>query len=276
MKKYLSLFLCICILCGLSAVAFASEYTDDEWKALYGIPEPQLEDYEDSREYSAAWYAWHTGYVDFIASTQADQKEEAQPPVRIESQKSIESAGAKNGNTSQTLADDTQDKYPVGSYVDAAGVVWSPDGIRLSANAAPDTVLAADQAQSVAPPSEAAFDLAYLPAAEDSDTLAVIASMVSDIAADEPVWYLEDLRPTEAPAEILDGLKSLVTSIFGEYTPVTTTTVVTETVGNETRQYLVEAVAPGAAGVDYEWLASVFLFGILLFCLMKLLGGVLK
>ena len=41
-------------------------------------------------------------------------------------------------------------------------------------------------------------------------------------------------------------------------------------------QYLVETVASGAAGVDYEWLAGVFLFGILLFCLMKLLGGVLK
>ena len=164
----------------------------------------------------------------------------------------------------------------MGSYVDAAGVVWSPDGIRLSANAAPDTVLAADQAQSVVPPSEAALDLAYLPAAEDSDTLAVIAGMVSDIAEDEPVWYLDDLRSADAPETVMEGLKSLVTSIFGEYTPVTTTTVVTETVGSETHQYLVEAVAPGAAGVDYEWLASVFLFGILLFCFMKLLGGVLK
>ena len=46
--------------------------------------------------------------------------------------------------------------------------------------------------------------------------------------------------------------------------------------GENVNQYLVETVAPGAAGVDYEWLAGVFLFGILLFCLMKLLGGVLK
>ena len=90
------------------------------------------------------------------------------------------------------------------------------------------------------------------------------------------MWYLEDLRPSDAPVEVLDGLKSLVTSIFGEYTPVTTTSIVTETVGNDTCQYLVETVASGAAGVDYEWLAGVFLFGILLFCLMKLLGGVLK
>ena len=87
---------------------------------------------------------------------------------------------------------------------------------------------------------------------------------------------MEDLRPEESRAEVLDGLKALISSIFGEYTPITTTSVITETVGNDTHQYLVETVASGAAGVDYEWLAGVFLFGILLFCLMKLLGGVLK
>ena len=67
-----------------------------------------------------------------------------------------------------------------------------------------------------------------------------------------------------------------MTSIFGEYTPVTTTSVVSQTVGNDTHQYLVETVAPGAAGVDYEWIAGVLLFAIMLFCLMKLVGGVLK
>ncbi len=55
-----------------------------------------------------------------------------------------------------------------------------------------------------------------------------------------------------------------------------TTAAVTETVGNETTTTLIDTVADGAAGVDYEWCAGVFLFGILLFCLMKLLGGVLK
>lgn len=118
-----------------------------------------------------------------------------------------------------------------------------------------------------APPVEASAEV---------DTLAVIAGLVEDIAQDQPVWYVEDLRPASPPVEVLTGLKSLVTSIFGEYTPVTTTSIVSQTVGNDTHQYLVETVAPGAAGVDYEWLSGVFLFGILLFCFMKLLGGVLK
>ena len=110
----------------------------------------------------------------------------------------------------------------------------------------------------------------------DTDTLAVIAGLVSDIATDPPVSTIEDLRPANPPVEVLTGLKALVTSIFGEYTPITTTSVVSQTVGNDTHQYLVETVAPGAAGVDYEWVASVLLFAIMLFCLMKLLGGVLK
>ena len=88
--------------------------------------------------------------------------------------------------------------------------------------------------------------------------------------------YVTDLRPKDASPAVLDGLKALVTSIFGEYTPVTTTSVITQTVGDDTYQYLVETVAPGSAGVDYEWLAGVALFAILLYCLMRLLGGILK
>ena len=104
----------------------------------------------------------------------------------------------------------------------------------------------------------------------------MIAGLLTDIAKDPAVWYVQDLRPAEPPASAAGGLKSLVTSIFGEYTPVASTTVITQTVDNDTYQYLIETVPDGAAGVDYEWLAGVFLFGILLYCLMRLLGGVLK
>lgn len=75
---------------------------------------------------------------------------------------------------------------------------------------------------------------------------------------------------------LAEGLKDLMRSIFGEYTPVLTTIAVIETVDNVTTTTLVDAVAEGAAGVDWEYLSGVALFGILLFCLMKLLGGILK
>ena len=198
-------------------------------------------------------------------------QEAAAQSAATESSEPIESAGVENGTAPPPYVDAHPDeKYPVGSYVDAAGHVWSPSGQLLS----PDAVPAVEESPIRSGASDNA-DFAEAPALEP-DTLSAIAGMVSDIAEDKPVWYVEDLRPEESQAEVLDGLKALISSIFGEYTPITTTSVITETVGNDTRQYLVETVAPGAAGVDYEWLAGVFLFGILLFCLMKLLGGVLS
>ena len=81
-------------------------------------------------------------------------------------------------------------------------------------------------------------------------------------------WYGGDL--------MVGTLKNLVVSIFGEYTPVNTTALLTETVDNVTTTTLIDVVAAGAAGVDWEWCAGVFLFGIMLFCLFKLLGGILS
>lgn len=187
----------------------------------------------------------------------------------------IESEDANNDGTSVFPPDDTSnDKYPIGSYVDADGNVWSSDGELLS----PGEVQADPPPQAdILPPDE--LDPADESAAlevTDQDTLVLIAGLLADIAKDPAVWYVQDLRPAEPPASAAGGLKSLVTSIFGEYTPVASTTVITQTVDNDTYQYLIETVPDGSAGVDYEWLAGVFLFGILLYCLMRLLGGVLK
>ena len=289
MRKCIALFLCTCSLCVLSITASAADvfdYTMDDWKALYSIPEPHYEDFEDSGGYAIAWNTWYTGFSNFIIQeTQTEHARQAET-VRHEleskisaedtSPKSSESAGLTDGVNTSSLENNDIAKYPLGSYVDPFGIVWSPDGTRLSPDLSENGVPAANPEQSSDLPSPQAVDPVYSSAAEEPDVLAMIARKVSDIAADQPVWYVEDLRPSDAPAEVLDGLKSLVTSIFGEYTPVTTTSIITETVGNDTRQYLVETVASGAAGVDYEWLAGVFLFGILLFCFMKLLGGVLK
>lgn len=227
----------------------------DYWKSQYDFPEPRREDYADSADYVTSYNAWYMGFFNFYEN----QTQKASAPVETTPTKPIESAGSDYGNNNQIVDDDTQDKYPLGSYVDPDGAVWSPDGTCLSP--APAAVMV---------PPEGGSDQNDLLSSPDPDAPAVTAG------SDSHVWYVRDIRPKDAPAEVIEGLKSLVTSIFGEYTPVTTTSVITETVGNETHQYLLETVAPGAAGVDYEWLAGVVLFGILLFCFMKLLGGVLK
>ena len=206
-----------------------------------------------------------SAYQDALADWEAQNP--IQEPLESADSKPIESAGAENGDSDPVRldADPSDDKYPVGSYIDADGRVWSPSGKLLT----PDPV-----------PSPAAVEAREAPSdglgnpADPADQ--AIETPLISLPETAPVWYVEDLRPSEAPVEVLDGLKALVTSVFGEYTPITTTSVITETVGSETHQYLVETVAPGAAGVDYEWLAGVFLFGILLFCLMKLLGGVIS
>ena len=100
-----------------------------------------------------------------------------------------------------------------------------------------------------------------------------------ELGEDLPMVYtLNDLRSDADTGETAsaDGLKGVIQSIFGVYEPVTTTAVYTETVDGETITTLVDVVADGSAGVDYEYLAGVLLFAILLFCMMKLLGGVLS
>lgn len=99
-----------------------------------------------------------------------------------------------------------------------------------------------------------------------------------DLGQDTPMVYtLNDLRSSDPDGDgLADGLKAVIRSVFGTYQPNMTTAAITETMDGETVTTLVDVVADGAAGVDYEYLAGVLLFGIMLFCLFKLLGGILS
>lgn len=59
-------------------------------------------------------------------------------------------------------------------------------------------------------------------------------------------------------------MKDLIIQLFGEYVPVTSTVDG------------VEVVASGAAGVDWAWIAGVFLFAIVLYSLMRMVGVLLR
>ena len=258
MKKLLPILLA---LCALSTSALAVEWDDFRyWDAENHCWVVDVEAYHAA---AALEDAQRT------AAEEADsQAAETQPSSEIPTESAGDShdSGSSGGHAAGSVDTGPDDRYPVGSYVDPAGDVWSPSGTRLS----PDAVQAPV-------PSETDTFLPDALGSQDAAPVLDLTNILPPAPAEEtPVRRITDLRPTEQPTLVLDGLKALVTSIFGEYTPVTTTAVVTETVGNETNQYLIETVAPGSAGVDYEWLAGVFLFGILLYCLMKLLGGVLK
>lgn len=58
-------------------------------------------------------------------------------------------------------------------------------------------------------------------------------------------------------------------NFFGTYTPVT------YQVWDETNQYMQTIIPSGAAGVDWQFVANVFIFGIVLYCFFRTLGGIL-
>ena len=112
---------------------------------------------------------------------------------------------------------------------------------------------------------------------EPSETPTEPELISEETVVETPTTYaVYDMRSSGESTAVLSGLKALIVSIFGEYTPVTTSAAVTETVDGVTTTTLIDVVASGAAGVDYAWLAGVALFAILLYCLFRIFGTVLK
>lgn len=71
----------------------------------------------------------------------------------------------------------------------------------------------------------------------------------------------------------LPTVRSVLVSIFGEYQPRTqsVSTYYDGQLMDSSTEYV-----PGIAGMDMEWIAGVIVFTVLLYCLMKLLGGMVK
>ena len=71
-------------------------------------------------------------------------------------------------------------------------------------------------------------------------------------------------------------MKELILSIFGSYEPTMTQIAVTTEIDGALSTELVEVVASGAAGLDWPWLAGVFLFALVLYSLFRILGVFFK
>lgn len=98
------------------------------------------------------------------------------------------------------------------------------------------------------------------------DTLSVVS--VSPDAPDNSTPSVYFHSDSDVPT-----LADTIRSLFGSYTP-RTQTVTTYYDGQpiSTEQQII----PGLAGLDYEWIAGVVLFGLIVFCLFRLLGGVVR
>lgn len=98
--------------------------------------------------------------------------------------------------------------------------------------------------------------------------------VVPDIGTDLPATVVTyNMMTYTGQSGEVSGLKAALYSIFGEYTPNTYTQVIVNADGT-TESF--EVVPDGLAGVDWEWVGGVFLFSVMLYCLLRLLGGVLK
>lgn len=127
----------------------------------------------------------------------------------------------------------------------------------------------------------------------DDDTAVVSSPAVDDAAVDpgdavtdspaadsdvvsEPVVYRSALLSVDGSSsetETSGGLKSAVVSIFGEYQPPTYETVVVLSDGSA---QVVQQIPDGAAGVDWEYVCGIILFAVLLYCILRLVGVVLR
>lgn len=97
-------------------------------------------------------------------------------------------------------------------------------------------------------------------------------------APPDVLYTTYEMDPT-AGASPLDGadesvqLPDFLQSFFGPYTPKTYTVIEYLSDGTTvtSQQYV-----PGVAGMDFEWLASAVLFILVIFCVFKLIGGLIK
>lgn len=133
----------------------------ERYIAEYGVPAPVLEDYESAEAYQAAYDAWFDGLAAFIIRKEEEEaariaaEEEARRQAEEEeaARQAREEEAAQQGR--EELPNDS-DRYPVGayieefpqtaepydprsvgSYVDAAGNLWSADGELLSPGTTP-------------------------------------------------------------------------------------------------------------------------------------------
>lgn len=103
-------------------------------------------------------------------------------------------------------------------------------------------------------------------AAETSEDSSVGAESVDGAA-----YSTYALNAAAAPSE--SSIPAVLVSLFGEYQP-RTQTVTEHLADGSTVEYT--QIVDGVAGIDWTWIASVSLFAMFLYCLLRMIGGCLR
>lgn len=256
MRKLIIALLCIQL---FTFSAFAVDVSDYQHVDEYGNTITDWDHYNEARAYEMVALAgidldvqsywttnWVCTYFDFeafmadynaLVPSEPEPEPEPEPETPPEEEEPTVTPPAEDPPSSDPAVED--DGYSVDTYVGD-----SEDGEQLTTDETPAT-----------------------------EPEQITEEILVEIPA---VYTINDMRSSGESSDVVSGLKALIVSIFGEYTPVTTSAAVTETVDGVTTTTLIDVVASGAAGVDYAWIAGVALFGILLYCVMRIFGTVLK
>lgn len=125
--------------------------TDTELMQEYGVPLPFPEEFDSNEEYVLACNLWLVGFESYKQGRLSAMEDAAAPPVEEEASSGEEELPKEEGEAGDTqepeaapeyipfVEDDleTEDRYPVGSYIDEAGNVWSQEGTLLSPGTTP-------------------------------------------------------------------------------------------------------------------------------------------
>lgn len=188
----------------------------------YGVPPPVWEEYESSDAFWAAYNTWYAGLSDFAVQRIREEEtariaEEAERLQSGEEAARQEEAGQAAEEAVAQLPETGEDRIPVGSYIDAAGNVWSPAGELLSGDG--------DMMDSYVDPAghlwtmERSVPMEQQPLAEgDVET--------GDPAIDTALLFLdlfEQLTGEDGTVSDVDGIQRVVdhplmTTSFQEYT----------------------------------------------------------
>lgn len=110
-----------------------------------------------------------------------------------------------------------------------------------------------------------------------SDTPEAVVDL--DTAEASDAYFVYDLTPREDDADIPSGngdykpLPVVLGALFGKYQPRVQTVTAYLSDGSSVSY---QEYVPGLAGLDFDWLASVFLFAVALFCMFRIVGGLFK
>lgn len=192
--------------------------TDTDLMQEYGVLPPVREEFDSEESYTLAYNVWLVGFdayrkgrlsaMEDAAALPEEEVEEL--PRQAEEEVPAEPQEPKAASESVPFVEEdleTEDRYPVGSYIDEAGNVWSQEGELLS----PGTTPAMEPAEAVTVEETVTGD-------PTMDTALLLVDLLDALTGEEGMASdVDGLQQTVG--EIRQALdRPLMTTSFQDYT----------------------------------------------------------